>query len=1100
MRIRYIAVIVFTMVFLSACGSGNSPALPVVPADPGDDVTPPVGMVTSLSITPRSTLLARLDDTHQLNAELLDEDGAMVDKPVAWTSSDPNIVAVDEQGLLTSMGTIGSASVTAEVDGVTSGPVIVVVVLPALNTQFVNDDQVVGDMELVDPESQYAPGAQYRVTLTGIDVPDIGTILLARETQLIAGGVVDVQQDGDEIIVTLEVLPIDELVTSMKIDQVFVPTEDDITMSQEASEYYTMERLEDGSYLFTLLPDTPVAEPVGSSVQSARTADSMVQAIRPPDSTVQAVIGTVANPFYPFDCKFTGPSFTGNSGNEVFTLQGLSPTIGLEKDISLPFVYDSALGGLQEIKLQARVKGTFTFRNKLSVQLEGKAGCKLKLLEIPVPFPAPLGLVLGGQIPLGIGFELSGKVTLADMGFGVTANSELRMELGMVCPNGENCAFDEDGAVLTATGEAKPVIDLPPGLSNPAGDLKFEPAVEGFGYADFTFGHPLFSSWRMTLANLQAGVKVGANLALVETQIDDGSYASDYKLSTEFSAKPGEDLADLLTLLGTSQLNALTLTDSTILLTSPAAEVPLTAPTTKLITADVANYTVGDVVTFTVKLDPSTVNFIPFVYNVDEVMIYRDNELVAGANDPTRVERRTASDGQTEFTITWTATESGSIGDNFHAFVSTDLLPLPYFGELELGKVRGSSADKAWGSAELIETDNAGNAYRPQIAIDNNGNAIAVWLQHDGTRWNIRANRFDGTSWGSAELIETNNAGDAFDPQIAVDGNGNALAVWAQSDGTRNNIWANRFDGTSWGSAVLIETNNAGNAFAPQIAADNNGNALAVWQQSDGTRFNIWAKRFDGTSWGSATLISTNNAIGGFVPRIAFDNNGNALAVWRQFGGTPIISSIWANRFDGTSWGSAELIENNNAGDGWEPQIAFDNNGNALAVWQQFDGPQGDPSSRDGIWANRFDGTSWGSAEQIDTNNARGTFGQQIAFDNNGNALAVWQQGDGIWANRFDGTSWGIAELIETNNAVNASRPQIAVDSNGNALAVWHQSDGIGANRFDGTSWGSAELIATSIVSGADSPQIAFDNNGNALAVWGQSDGTRLNIWANRFE
>jgi len=29
--------------------------------------------------------------------------------------------------------------------------------------------------------------------------------------------------------------------------------------------------------------------------------------------------------------------------------------------------------------------------------------------------------------------------------------------------------------------------------------------------------------------------------------------------------------------------------------------------------------------------------------------------------------------------------------------------------------------------------------------------------------------------------------------------------VWHQNDGARNNIWANRFNGTSWGPAVLIE-------------------------------------------------------------------------------------------------------------------------------------------------------------------------------------------------------------------------------------------------------------------------------------------------------
>lgn len=105
-----------------------------------------------------------------------------------------------------------------------------------------------------------------------------------------------------------------------------------------------------------------------------------------------------------------------------------------------------------------------------------------------------------------------------------------------------------------------------------------------------------------------------------------------------------------------------------------------------------------------------------------------------------------------------------------------------------------ASRGKTWGTAQLIETDNAGEAEHPRIAIDTAGNALAVWDQSDGTRYNIWANRYTaGSGWGTAQLIETNNAGEAYAPQIAIDTAGNALAVWQQSDGTRDNIWANRY-------------------------------------------------------------------------------------------------------------------------------------------------------------------------------------------------------------------------------------------------------------------------------------------------------------------
>ena len=59
-----------------------------------------------------------------------------------------------------------------------------------------------------------------------------------------------------------------------------------------------------------------------------------------------------------------------------------------------------------------------------------------------------------------------------------------------------------------------------------------------------------------------------------------------------------------------------------------------------------------------------------------------------------------------------------------------------------------------------------------------------------------------------------------------MDGSGNAVAVWQQSDGTRDNIWANRYTPSGgWGTATLIESNNAGDARYPQVAMDVSGNA-----------------------------------------------------------------------------------------------------------------------------------------------------------------------------------------------------------------------------------------------------------------------------------
>ena len=374
---------------------------------------------------------------------------------------------------------------------------------------------------------------------------------------------------------------------------------------------------------------------------------------------------------------------------------------------------------------------------------------------------------------------------------------------------------------------------------------------------------------------------------------------------------------------------------------------------------------------------------------------------------------------------------------------------------------RYDAGTDSWGSAALIETDNSGSASYPEVAVDASGNAVAVWQQSDGARDNIWVNRYDaGTdSWDTAALIETDNSGPAYEPQVAVDASGNAVAVWQQSDGTRFNIQANRYDaGTdSWGTAALIETDNSGSAGPAQVAVGASGNAVAVWRQYDGSVFNVWVNRYDaGTdSWGTAVLIETDNTGNAYDPQVAVDASGNAVAVWRQQDGGVI--NIQANRYDaGTdSWGTAVLIETDNTGSTYDPQVAVDASGNAVAVWTQSDG------TRANIWANRYDaGTdSWGTAALIEADNSGNAIFPQVAVDASGNAVAVWQQFDGarfnIQANRYNAGSsnWDTAALIETDNSGSAEYPRVGVNASGNAVAVWNQYDGaqynIQANRFE---------------------------------------------------
>jgi hypothetical protein len=360
------------------------------------------------------------------------------------------------------------------------------------------------------------------------------------------------------------------------------------------------------------------------------------------------------------------------------------------------------------------------------------------------------------------------------------------------------------------------------------------------------------------------------------------------------------------------------------------------------------------------------------------------------------------------------------------------------------GSIRANRyvAGSGWLTPIRIDSDAANSTASPQIAMDGNGNAVVVWMQNTG----IWTNRYTaGVGWGAATIISIVAAG-ADVPQIAVDTDGDAVAVWQQLDGAQNNVWANHYlAGWGWGTATTI-SDGAGDATVPQVAADASGNAVAVWAQFDGTRDNIMANRYlAGSGWGTAALIETDNSGTAANPQVSVAADGNGMAVWQQSDGTR--TNIWANRYSAAAgWDGATLIEHDDTGPATDPRVASDTSGNAMAVWSQSDG------TRTNIWANRYAaGGGWSTATLIETDNSGDAALPQIAVGANGNAVAVWQQFDGtrtnIWSNRYTaGGNWDTATLIESDNAGDAQLPRIAVGGDDQAVAAWQQSDSLRDN------------------------------------------------------
>ena len=323
---------------------------------------------------------------------------------------------------------------------------------------------------------------------------------------------------------------------------------------------------------------------------------------------------------------------------------------------------------------------------------------------------------------------------------------------------------------------------------------------------------------------------------------------------------------------------------------------------------------------------------------------------------------------------------------------------------------RYDAGEGTWGTSQIIQTGTADAMY-PQIAVDSSGNAIAVWYQDDGSvHYNTWANRYDADTgtWGTSVLIEGKSEG-AVGPRVAIDTDGNAVSVWCQlSSPTEYSIFANRYDSAlgTWEGAEIIQAGTT-DALYPDVAIDTNGNAIAVWYQDDGTgSYRIFANRYDAATgmWENPMIIQVGSGDAAY-PKVAVDTSGNAIAVWYQDDGTGSYR-IWANRYDTAlgTWGTAGVIQSG-SGDAESPRVAVDTNGNAVAVWYQDDG-----TVNYNIWANRFDAASgtWGTAVLIQKGTGDAAY-PSVAVNPDGNGVAVWYQDDGAGTDNVWGAIWTLS-------------------------------------------------------------------------------------------
>jgi hypothetical protein len=348
-------------------------------------------------------------------------------------------------------------------------------------------------------------------------------------------------------------------------------------------------------------------------------------------------------------------------------------------------------------------------------------------------------------------------------------------------------------------------------------------------------------------------------------------------------------------------------------------------------------------------------------------------------------------------------------------------------------KARARSAAGALGPILTI-----GFGTSPRVALDADGDAVIAWMGHDGANFRIQARA--RTKAGVLRATQTISAAGhgGFFPELAVDRDGDAVIVWAQNDGAGGQVHARRRSAAGALGAIQPISSASSDAVAPQVALDQDGDALIVWQGSSGSGFRTQARARSAA--GALGPVQNLSGLFTFASRLAVDLDGDALIVWQGPSGIQARARSAAGAL-----GAIQTLSL--AGrPAQDPRVARDSDGDALIVWQGFDGTTHRIEAR--------------------TRSAAGTLGA-IRF--------LSAAGD------------------------HAGRPLVALEPNGDGVVVWNRIMG-GTPKIQARTRSATGVLGPfqPIVVGGSAalPEMAMDAAGDALVVWQRSDGTNLRVEA----
>jgi hypothetical protein len=293
-------------------------------------------------------------------------------------------------------------------------------------------------------------------------------------------------------------------------------------------------------------------------------------------------------------------------------------------------------------------------------------------------------------------------------------------------------------------------------------------------------------------------------------------------------------------------------------------------------------------------------------------------------------------------------------------------------------------------------SDPGQSAFFPQVGVDADGDAVFTWERFDGanSRVQARARSAAGALSGVQDLSAAGQT--ALDPQVAVRRkNGAAVFTWVRSDGTNNRVQARARSAAGTLSAVQTLSSAGQNAAEPQVAVDADGDGVFTWRRFDGANSRVQARARTAAGTLSAVQTLSDPGENAFEPRVAVRRgNGDAVFAWRRPDGTDCggFACLRIQARARSAAGALSAVQNlSDPGQiAAEPGVAVDATGDAVFAWRRSDEAnllRVEARSRSAAGALR--------PITILSDPGQSAFAPQVAVDDDGDAVVTWQRSDG---------------------------------------------------------------------------------------------------------